>query len=526
MASLPRLAIRGLDKTFGPAKVLSGVDLAVDPGEIHGLAGQNGSGKSTLVKIVTGVYAPDAGAVLEVDGRPVRLPVRWPDVHAAGVSVVHQDLGILDELTVADNVCAGGFPRHRFTRRIDRRRLADVARVALHRVGADIDPGRPAETLSGPERAEVALARALRDHRPGAGLIIMDESTRTLTGAALDRMHDILKSLARDGTSILLISHSLPELIAVTDRVTVLRDGRVSGSGLSTDGLSEHEIASRMLGEDAVPGDIEPAHVVRSDQARLSDDPALVVTGLSGRRVHDVSFSVGRGEVVGITGLPGSGYEDIPYLLTGALGPREGLLVREGRHTELAQMSVARSLRAGMVLVPEQRGKHGLALELTVRDNVTLPNLGRRGRRWFLGRQWQQRDVAAAIDAFDIRPPSADRLVKSLSGGNQQKVLLAKWMGAVPAVMVLHEPTQAVDVGARRDILLAIRRAAEDGVAVVLVSAEPSDLLAICDRIHVAVPGGGVTEVRAATADDLLSHIYADDRTPVNANEKAGAPHA
>jgi len=503
-----RLAIRGLDKTFGPVKVLSGVDLVVAPGEVHGLAGQNGSGKSTLVKIITGVYTPDAGASLEIDGRPVHLPVRWPEVHAAGVSVVHQDLGLLDQLSVADNICVGGFPRQPITRAIDRRRQTQVARRALARIGSDIDPRRLTGTLSAPERAEVAVARALRDHRPGSGLVIMDESTRSLAGADLARVHGIMRSLASEGASVLLISHSLPELLTVTDRVTILRDGRISGAGLQASTLTEQDIARLMLGSEALGAELVPKTAEPVSAPVLPEDRAFSVSGLAGRRVHSVSFAAARGQVVGITGLPGSGYEDIPYLLTGALAASRGRLTVGATTLDLRRASVSACMRAGVVLVPEQRGAQGLAMELTVRDNLTLPVIRRRGRRWFLGSTWQAGAAERAVREFDIRPRSTDRLVKTLSGGNQQKVLLAKWLGASPVVLVLHEPTQAVDVGARRDILLAIRRAADDGATVVLVSGEPSDLCVICDRIHVAQPGGGLVEVASRTPDELLEHVY------------------
>jgi ribose transport system ATP-binding protein len=519
LGSPARLAIHNLDKTFGPAKVLAGVDLTVDPGEILGLAGQNGSGKSTLIKIITGIYTPDAGAELAVDGRSMHLPVRWPEVHAAGVSVVHQDLGLLDELNVADNICVGGYPTQGFTHRIDRKRQRDVALRALRRIGAQIDPARLAGTLSAPERAEVAVARALRDHTPGHGLVIMDESTRSLVGADLSRVHGILRVLASEGTSVILISHSLPELLAVTDRVTILRDGRVTGARLKTSELTEQEIARRMLGSDALGSDLQPAPFrVPASETRA---PAIVVSGLTGQRVSNVSFSAGRGEIVGITGLPGSGYEDIPYLLTGAMTPANGRLKVGAENLELSRTSIARTLKAGVVLVPEQRIKDGLAGELTVRDNITLPNLLQRGRPWFLSQKWQSRDADEAVRTFGIRPHDTGRLVKTLSGGNQQKVLLAKWLGAGPKVLVLHEPTQAVDVGARQDILLAIRRAAEGGVTVVVVSGEPSDLGAICDRIYIAENEGGLIEVGSRTPDELLERIYSQE--PIH--KKVGMSH-
>jgi len=522
MADPGRLSVRSLNKTFGTAQVLTDVELTVRPGEVHGLAGQNGSGKSTLIKIVTGLYTPDPGAAYEVDGQPVRLPVRWPEVHAAGISVVHQDLGLLDQLTVAENICIGGYPTTRLGR-IDRHRRDDLAARTLDRLGVPLAPGRLVGTLTAAERAEVAIARALRDHTPGSGLIILDESTRALSGADLEHIHQVLRRIAADGSAALMVSHSLPELIAVADRITVLRDGRVAGAGLPTAGLSEQDLARRMLGstvEAVTPREDRPRPPVpknssaiqtSSAPSALSSAPevAVTVTGLVGDGLTEVSFEVAPGEILGVTGLPGRGYERIPYLVTGAQPATGGQLVTRSGKVALARGSVAACLRAGVVLVPERRDRDGLAFELNVRDNISLPKLTRLGRPWFVARRWQQDDAAAAVQTLGIRPSTPSILVKQLSGGNQQKVLLAKWLNAGPALLVLHEPTQAVDIGARTDILHALQRAADTGVAVLLVSSEPEDLVATCDRILVYGHQVGLRPAQAATPEQLIEEIYA-----------------
>src|SRR5882762_6683790 len=269
-----RLEVRALNKTFGSVQVLTDVELTVAAGEVHGLAGQNGSGKSTLIKILTGLYAQDPGADYHVDGRAMRLPVRWPEVHAAGISVVHQDLGLLDQLTVAENICIGGFPTSRVLGRIDRNRRDRLATRTLERLGVELDPATLVASLNAPERAEIAIARAMRDHAPGGGLIILDESTRALSGDDLTRIHTMLRRITADGSAALLISHNLAELTAVTDRLTILRDGRLAGAGLRTADLSEEEIARRMLGSSlgktmarqATPTTVKP--------------PTVTVTGL------------------------------------------------------------------------------------------------------------------------------------------------------------------------------------------------------------------------------------------------------
>jgi ribose transport system ATP-binding protein len=495
----PRLDVQGLSKTFGTTTVLDKAELIVMPGEIHGLAGQNGSGKSTVVKLLTGVHAPDAGAEYRVDGNSVRLPVRWPEAHSAGVSVVHQDLGLLDSLSVAENICIGGFPT-RF-RRIDRKRRDELAARTLARLGIELDLAAPVETLTAAQRAEVAIARAMRDLRDGSGLIILDESTRALTGDDLARVHAMLRRLAATGSSAVMISHNLGELMSVTDRVTILRDGKVVGAGLVTSELDEQKIARRMLG-----GSVD---IVRPRELpRVDADAAMTVSGLSGPGLDKITFTVNRGEVLGITGMPGSGYEQLPYLLSGATPASSGVLRTSTGAMELHKSSVARCIRLGVVLVPERRDRDGLALELTVRDNIMLPALRRQGRPWFVARHWQAQATAQAAETLDIRPRNPSLLVKQLSGGNQQKVLLAKWLHVGPTVMILHEPTQAVDVGARHDILRALQAAAGTGVAVIVVSSETEDLAAVCDRILIYTGSGDLVEADKSAATPLLEQVF------------------
>lgn len=509
-----RLDVRGLNKTFGPVQVLADVTLSVLAGEVHGLAGQNGSGKSTLIKILTGVYSPDPGATCSVDGRPIRLPVRWRDVRAAGVTVVHQDLGLLDQLTVAENICIGGFPTT--LGRIDAAARDRLAATTLARLGVGMDPRALVRDLTAPERAEVAIARAMRDHAEGEGLVILDEATRALTGADLDRVHALLRRITAQGSSALLISHNLSELMTVADRVTVLRDGRVVGASASTGDLTGEEIARRMLGATLVV-DAAPTAATRPGV------PAASVTGLRGRRLVQVDFDVDHGEVLGITGLPGSGYEDIPYLMTGAQSAVSGTLTVDGHVLDLSRAGVRGCMRAGVVLVPERRDRDGLAFEISMRDNIALPKVRKQGRFLFVSRRWQQEDTDAAVRDLGIRPADPAMLIKQFSGGNQQKVLLGKWLAVGPEVLVLHEPTQAVDVGARRDILRTLRRAATSGMAVVVVSSEPEDLAAVCDRVLVYHSDGGLRTAVSTGADDLIDQIYASDATRTSTGPTADA---
>jgi ribose transport system ATP-binding protein len=512
-----RMQIRALNKTFGPVKVLHDVELSVQPGEVHGLAGQNGSGKSTLIKILTGVYAPDPGASYEVDGRPMRLPVRWREVRAAGLAVVHQDLGLLDQLSVAENICIGGFPTSRVMGRIDRSRRDALAAHTLERLGVALHTATPVSALSAPERAEVAIARAMRDHDSGTGLIILDESTRALAGDDLRRIHSMLRRITADGSSAVIISHNLTELMEVTDRLSILRDGRLAGSGLVTAGLGEEEIARRMLGSALA------VTAARSTKKTEVPRQTVTISGVSGKRAREVSFSLGNGEIVGITGLPGNGYEEIPYLLAGAVQATAGKITTRNGSVDLRKAGVSACIRAGLVLVPERRERDGLAFEMSMRDNISLPALKQKGRPWFVARKWQRDSAESAVRLLDIRPNLPNILVKQLSGGNQQKVLLAKWLSIGPSVLVLHEPTQAVDIGARQDILTALRRAADDGMAVILVSSEPEDLAAACDRVLIYNGETGMVESDSTTPDLLIEQIYGADRG-ASAGAKGNTP--
>lgn len=497
----PRLSVRGISKTYGNTTVLHDVSLEIQPGEIHGLVGQNGSGKSTLIKIVTGYHAPDSGGQYELNGVTVRLPAQWRDVHHAGLAVVHQDTGLLDHLSVAENICVGGYPTTRTTRRIDRPEQDAIADRVLARLGVDLPPRRLVGQLTSAERAEVAIARALRDHHQHEGVLVLDEATRALAGADLDRVHALLRRLTSDGTSALLVSHNLPEVVALADTVTVLRNGRAVIAGADVGHLSEQRIASEMLGDDLVELDIQ-----QQDSApRVA---VAQVNGLTGRDLVPVDFDLRAGEILGIIGLPGSGYEQIPYLLTGAQRATAGQLSISGKTLNLRRLSPARSIQAGVCLVPERRERDGLAFEQSVRDNMTLPVLSSRARPWHVGRRWQTQMSDQLISDLGVRPRRSDLLVRELSGGNQQKVLLGKWLGVAAKVLVLHEPTQAVDVGARADIYRTLRRATGSGVAVLIVSSDPAEIVDACDRALLYSAAEGLVEISTDSTDALLDHVY------------------
>ena len=510
-----RLDVAGLSKTFGSMRALSDVHLQVAHGELHGLVGQNGCGKSTLVKILTGVYSPDPGASVTVDGLRLDLPIRPLRQRAAGVSVVHQNLGLVDDLTVWENVRLGHYRALRLSRRINRREEQEAAERVLARLGRALEAGQKVGSLSAQDRAVVAIARAVQDHPPGSGLIIFDESTRALGRSARARFFRTVRSLVEEGTSVLLISHQLEEIVDVTDRVTVLRDGAVIEAGLLTREVDETSLTRMMLGRHLV------THSRRESHAQ--DQPVASVRGLAVGAVTGLDLEVRRGEVLGMTGLIGSGFVEAAEALTGARTARAGTLSVHGRDLALDRRrgSTKEFVRAGVAFVPERRLEAGVAGELTVSDNLTLPRVSRRGGRLRIGAAWQAEETAAMIAKLDIRPPDPHAPVHTLSGGNQQKVLLAKWLADVPHLLVLHEPTQAVDVGARHDIIEAIRAAARDGCAVVIASIDPTDLAVLCDRVMVFRGGQVTRELSGDLEQDAIVRAVFDDGTRSQGEEQA-----
>ncbi|MBL7497557.1 sugar ABC transporter ATP-binding protein [Frankia sp. CNm7] len=532
----PRLRVENVSKTFGRHRALREVGLDLLPGEIHALVGQNGCGKSTLAKVLTGYHAPDPGGRVLVDGSPLRLPVRPLEARAAGVAVVHQSLGLVNEATVVENLRVGRFQAGRLSRRIRWGHERAEASALLERLGRSLPLHVPVGTLAEEARAAVAIARALQDASPGRGLIIFDESTRSLGREALEQFYEILDEVVGTGTAVLLISHRLEEVVEAADRVTVLRDGVVVESGLLTAGLRETDLARLVLGR-ALAGSTRspaaalagPASAARSEAApsvvargpgphaspgapegqraagpaRAAAGEGLIeLAGVTGAVATDLSLRLARGEIVGITGLAGSGYDELPYLVTGARRARAGLLSIDGATLALAELDSRAAIAARVVLVPEAREHAGLALDQTIAENVLLPRTGRQRRGLAPVRRDRERSfVKHWINAVDVRPPAPEMTVGKLSGGNQQKVLMAKWLAARPRLLALHEPTQAVDVGARATITAAIRAAAGQGCAVLVAGTDENELALLCDRVLVVqegrlaaeLGGGGVT---------------------------------
>ncbi|WUS95230.1 sugar ABC transporter ATP-binding protein [Streptomyces sp. NBC_00708] len=523
LPSAPRLAVEGVGITFGGATVLRDVTMDVRPGEIHALIGQNGSGKSTLAKILTGLHRPDAGSRVRVDGADLRLPVRPDESRAAGVAVVHQSLGLVPDATVLENTRLGRLKGSRFLRRIDWKAETAATRAVLQRLGSG---GLPLHTkvadLHEDEKAVVAIARAVQDLDDGGGLIIFDESTRALGREALERFYGLLDRIVATGTAALLITHRLEEVVEAADRVTVLRDGEIVVAGQEVEGMTKSDLAHLMLGREVEALEHRPAAGTPSGGA------PVMIGGLVGRNVRELSLSLLPGEVVGLTGLSGAGHDDVPYLISGVTRADSGTLTLPTGQVAVTDLSPATAIGHGIALVPEGRETAGLCGGMTVTENISFPQTcaaGAFGTVRPLDHGDEKQRAADWIERLDVRPPWPDAELKNLSGGNQQKVLLAKWLATDPSLLVLHEPTQAVDVGARRIIVEAVRDAAREGRAVLVAGSDENELALLCDRVLVFEEGAVARELTGAlTPDDIVRAIYTSSaRTRLRERNTQGA---
>jgi ribose transport system ATP-binding protein len=506
--SEPAPAVRATrwSKTFGERTVLRSVDLDLRPGEVHGLVGQNGSGKSTFIKILAGYHEPDPGARLEVGTRAVSLPLRASRAAELGLSFVHQDLSLIDTATVLENLRLGLYetgPGWRIRWSSERRR----ARDALKAFGVDVDPDAQVQDLREVDRAVVAIVRAL-DRLEGAqgGALILDEPTSFLPRDGIEKLFAAVRDVAARGVAVLFVTHRLDEIAALTDRVSVLRDGELVAT-LDTPATTEAGLIEEILGFSL--DELYPA------PHRAEGGTVLSVGELAGRQVEGLSFDLHRGEILGLTGLQGMGYEEVPYLLFGVTPGRAGTVEIAGATADATALSPRRALALDLALLPANRQRWGVIGPASVRENVTIPTLGRFFRGGLLDRNRESAAVARMLGEFDVRPPEPARPIDTLSGGNQQKALLGKWFATDPTVLMLHEPTQGVDVGARRQIFEQIRDAADRGTAFLMASTEYDDLAHLCDRVLVFRNGRVVAELHGAelTQERIVEQCFREVRT-------------
>jgi len=471
------LEVTSLVKEFGPTRALDGLDLSVASGEVHGVIGENGAGKSTLMKILSGIHAPTSGSV-KFGGQAVhfRAPI---EAERAGIAMIHQELNLVDDLSVGDNIWLGR--ELRSGPWLNRAAMNATVEQLLTAVGAPLSPNTPIREVSLANRQLVEIAKAIGQK---ARLLIMDEPTAVLSDREKDSLFALIASLKAQGTTILYVSHLLDEVRAVCDRITVMRDGR-HVTTLDAKATTSAELANLMVGREL--GDFFPAKAVVS-----SAEPVLSVRGLaSGTVVKDVSFAVALGEIVGLAGLVGAGRTETLEALVGLRRFRGEVAVKD---TAYAPKTVAEAKSRGVAYVSEDRKGSGVHLTMPIETNIVLANL-RAYANPFLARRTIREVAEGWSKRLRVRSASVETVVGDLSGGNQQKVALAKWLETKPEVLLLDEPTRGVDVGAKREIYELIQELAGQGLACVVASSEMAELIGLCHRIVVVREGRTVGEL-------------------------------
>jgi ribose transport system ATP-binding protein len=486
-ADTPLLRLNGVHKRYGGVTALDGVDFTCRRGSIHAVLGENGAGKSTLIKIVAGAVRPDSGR-MEVNG----LPVHFADPLDAvrhGFVCVFQELSLLPDLSVADNISItgppgiAGFINHRAQRR--------RAEALLARVGcADIDPRIAVRDLSLSRRQLVEFAKALgRAPR----VLIMDEATSALTAGDVETVNTLLRALRDEGTAILFISHRMHEVDALADTCSVFRSGRHIET-FAQGSRSEHEIVNLMIGRE-----ITQTYPPKPAPVTAAAALALDVRDLAwGNRLQGISLGVRRGEILGLGGLDGQGQRELLLALFGVLKDVRGSMAVDGQPIAFAGPQAAMSASIPIALVPEDRKTEGLLLRLPLRDNLSLASLDRLRRGPFLDRAAEQRLVADAIERLRIRAASPSVAVGTLSGGNQQKVVVGKWLATSPGILLLMDPTRGIDVGTKQELYVLVRQLADLGAAVLFYSTDYDELIGMCDRVAILYRGQVVRELSGA----------------------------
>jgi ABC-type sugar transport system ATPase subunit len=477
----PLLRMTGISKSFPGVQALKDVSLEVYPGECVALMGENGAGKSTLMKVLSGVYAPDAGTI-EIGGAPIHLTSPH-QAQQLGVSIIYQEFNLFPNLSVEENIFIGREPGR--VGMVDRRTLRNWTRQLLARIGVKLDPGAPVSDLSVAQQQMVEIAKALSYN---AQIVIMDEPTSALTDNEVSALFRIIRQLREQNLGVIFISHRVEEVVEICDRITVLRDGHNAGEIVTRD-ATPSRIVQMMVGRPL-------SDLFQKEAREAAGAPVLEVEGLSRARsksdtsstsIHDISFSIRAGEIVGLAGLVGSGRTELARSIFGADQIDRGTIKVNGKAASIKHPLDA--IELGIGLVPEDRKQQALVLPLPVRENISLANLGSLTSAGFIRRGAERSVAQRFIDVLQIRTPGMEQTVINLSGGNQQKVVLAKWLSLNPKLLIVDEPTRGIDVGAKAEVHAIVDGLARAGIAIVLISSDLPEVLAMSDRVLVMREG-------------------------------------
>ena len=478
----PVLSLRGISKSFPGVKALQGVQLDLYAGQVTALIGENGAGKSTIVKVLTGIYQPEEGTI-EIDGKPVHFATAQ-DASRAGVTAIHQETVLFDELSVAENIWLGHAPRNRFGL-IDRRAMRAGAARLLASIGSTLNPDLRLGDLGIASKHLVAIARALSTE---ARVVILDEPTAALSHKEIHELYDLIETLKKQGKAILFISHKFDEVFRIADRYTVFRDGQFVGEGAIPE-ATETQLVQMMVGRS-----VDQIFPPRSHNI---GPPVLTVVGYNHpTEFADIGFTLHRGEILGFYGLVGAGRSEVMQALFGITTPSKGAIRIDDQVRVIR--STHEAIAAGIVYVPEDRGRQGAIRGLPIFQNVTLPSLSRTSRAGFLQLANEFRLSRDYTQRLDLRASSLDQELGLLSGGNQQKVVIAKWLATKPRVIILDEPTKGIDIGSKAAVHEFMAELAAEGLAMIMVSSEIPEVLGMSDRVIVMREGRIIDEVTGA----------------------------
>ncbi|AJQ26269.1 sugar ABC transporter ATP-binding protein [Pelosinus fermentans] len=484
--------LKHVSKTFSGIKALDDVSLDIKRGEVHALVGENGAGKSTLIKVLSGVHFPDDGAEIYINNE--KVIIRNPmDAIRKGISVIYQDISLFPNLTVAENICIGN--DEVWKRKLNWSQIQQLAECAIAKVGAAIDPYMMLKDLNLASQQIVAIARAISFN---ASLIIMDEPTSTLSSGEVENLYQIIDNLRKNNIAVLFISHKFDEIYHVATRVTILRDGKFIAAHDIQD-VDRPELIRLMVGRDV--------EYISMNAEKIWDEEVLKVNHLSKKgNFRDISFTLRKGEIIGITGLVGSGRSELAKAIFGLNKPDSGEIILNGSAVTIASSNDA--VQYGIGYVPENRQLEGLIGKSSVCQNITLSILNSLCNSYKCVDVTKERQLAQEyIEKLDVRPTELDKLVGQLSGGNQQKVVLAKWLVTNPKILIMDEPTSGVDIGAKIEIHKVLRQLANNGIGVIVISSELPEILAVSDKILIMRQGSivSVIDKNLATQEAILA---------------------